>query len=624
MSENDRTETAIAPVKRWRDLALQGRQREMIGEAEDFLKRNPLNSDASMVLGFGFLDKDQLSEAVSHLKRSLVITPKLTDSYSALGNYFQKVQERPQSEAHFRKALTVNPAHLQSVFGLINLFRAKGEYKKSANISYQFVNTVSPNPKIFLTLLEDLLALKDYGNSLIVADRILISDTTEFTALASRVINRLVFGGAPENLVDLMIDKATAIYCGGEDQSEDLDDDWPRFLKELSLDKPVASGEAEFRANPNWITKQKTSANILRNSRNFNTINKYTLGPWAGFSHSSKDQSLVELQYKALTDAFPNGLNNRDIAESEVAPQESTFTIDGRRVSETFLVYLGVFFRIETSIQEPIKSVLEIGPGYGGLTRIFRSEFDLKLHVLVDLPESLAFSYSFLKAHSRNDEISVISEQNVEDFRTGKSGGILMVPVDRLHLLEGFQFDICINTRSFQEMTKEWLETYTDLIQSSNEVKYLYSFNYFLNPRSEFHETGQRGSKDPLLWVPDPDEKWSVKQFNLNPLHLCAGTTARNWLELLLKRNSESDENRETVSLSGSESDNVMGKFYQEFLWFKNKDAAENLLSEIRKFLLEEYSVPNYRRANIRVHSDGSVEGLSKFSEYTYLKRIAG
>lgn len=117
---------------------------------------------------------------------------------------------------------------------------------------------------------------------------------------------------------------------------------------------------------------------------------------------------------------------------------------------------------------------LEIGGGYGGLARLMLGLNANISYVILDLEEILFFSAVYL--------IQALGEQNVElvtpelvsrlELQPGK---VYLVPQHCKKALATLQFDIAANQQSMQEMTKEQVEDYCNLLQGS--TKFFYSCN---------------------------------------------------------------------------------------------------------------------------------------------------
>lgn len=209
------------------------------------------------------------------------------------------------------------------------------------------------------------------------------------------------------------------------------------------------------------------------------------------------NQELIDFKIKRLTEEFGE---LPSIYESEY----SIHTKNG--YSNAFLWHLNFYLRITKAITP--KSILEIGGGYGGLARIFKILHPEISYTIIDLPESLYFSKNFL-------ELNGIKDVN-------------FIPAGDLS--EKKEFDLVINTGSFQEMFREVVKSYIDMIQNDLKVKYLYSCNYGVV---------SGGRKETDFWGNLPiDDKWEeIYRNENNPVVNIDVARKRIFWEIFLKRN---------------------------------------------------------------------------------------
>ena len=117
--------------------------------------------------------------------------------------------------------------------------------------------------------------------------------------------------------------------------------------------------------------------------------------------------------------------------------------------------------------------VLEIGAGYGGLAHHISNIVKGKsVYVIVDLPETLLYSASYLALHNPNKKLYLHEKgrgiDGSEDF--------ILIPHYRLDLLKYWKFDLVLNVASMQEMRTDQVETYLDFI-SKTCIGLFYSLN---------------------------------------------------------------------------------------------------------------------------------------------------
>jgi putative sugar O-methyltransferase len=110
-----------------------------------------------------------------------------------------------------------------------------------------------------------------------------------------------------------------------------------------------------------------------------------------------------------------------------------------------------------------IKSVLEIGAGNGNLASILRNDFGAVRIVIVDLPQTLAVSIPFLSSLFPSARIAMPNE--IQAGGLPDDADFAFLTVDQLQLLPDDSFDLAINCHSFQEMTRQQISIYFELIQ---------------------------------------------------------------------------------------------------------------------------------------------------------------
>lgn len=154
---------------------------------------------------------------------------------------------------------------------------------------------------------------------------------------------------------------------------------------------------------------------------------------------------------------------------------------------------------------------------------------------IVDLPESLIFSYAFLRLNFPNLKISFA--RTLEDLADGDKD-ILLVPSYAKEILNGQSFDLAVNTGSMQEMPFSVAADVMHMFEEKLHCSYFYSLNYALNDHHKHKEVEQFDRSQDNLVCPKIDTRWRCRYFKLNPSDIKVDT-ARNWMEILLERTSE-------------------------------------------------------------------------------------
>lgn len=264
----------------------------------------------------------------------------------------------------------------------------------------------------------------------------------------------------------------------------------------------------------------------------------------SGFDHRTLDperiRAYVHFKLAELRLYFPN-FNPTEypgLQESKFSIQHSLFAVGpgGWLLSNIFLTHLYFCLRTQSfaSKQKPFRRILEIGTGYGGLARIYKTMCPGVTYTLTDLPESLFYANVFLRANfpeARTFYVTDAYPANPSDY------DFIFVPAQLSPLLAGQSFDLTLNTGSLQEMAEPTANYWMDLIQNRIRTDFFYSWNYFLNDRTTLPEV-----KDtPSFICPQLDRHWEITYFRINDPVITIDCAQRNWLEVCVRRLQPSD-----------------------------------------------------------------------------------
>lgn len=173
---------------------------------------------------------------------------------------------------------------------------------------------------------------------------------------------------------------------------------------------------------------------------------------------------------------------NPAVQESALTNSEFLINRNGRIVSNMFLWHLCASQRIIKHTKKPVNTILEIGGGYGGLARLMKLLLPSVRYFILDLPESLFFSYIFLSANFPDSRIKFITDKNeMPNPGNYNNFDFILVPTALIDTLSGISADIVINTASLGEMRQTTIDRYMKFIQQDIRVKYFYSINHYGN-----------------------------------------------------------------------------------------------------------------------------------------------
>ena len=175
------------------------------------------------------------------------------------------------------------------------------------------------------------------------------------------------------------------------------------------------------------------------------------------------------------------GLNLTDfsdsICESEHSFDGNNVVYNGRRVTPDFLRTVSISAEISRwvvgrelkpnhMVKAPI-SVIELGGGLGHLARTMRLLGISRSHVIVDLPETLAFAMSFLQLNYPEARFLLVSDPEMANGVDLTDFDFVFVPVVFSEALIGTSFDLFLNTASLGEMRNETIRYWMDLVQNN-------------------------------------------------------------------------------------------------------------------------------------------------------------
>ena len=213
------------------------------------------------------------------------------------------------------------------------------------------------------------------------------------------------------------------------------------------------------------------------------------------YRKTDSDQAWPVLAYYlAWLEVHGRGLSSlpAGLEESPHASLDTVFQHQGRRISASFLWHLCAATRLLENLPPPA-SVLEIGPGFGGLARVLRGLAPASRFVLVDLPDSLAFAYVYLRLHFPEARVVFVTSPSESIVELRREADFLLLPSNLLSLLHGEHFDLAINIASWGEMTQTGVNRYLGFLEQEADIGYLYSINqYGQHPTERAEGRGRR------------------------------------------------------------------------------------------------------------------------------------
>ena len=150
------------------------------------------------------------------------------------------------------------------------------------------------------------------------------------------------------------------------------------------------------------------------------------------------------------------------VTESLVGQPPDSFHIDGRRFSRSMLNYLhGLVFLKQQLGEAGIRTVLEIGGGYGTLGEILSQAGSDYTYIDVDIPPTSAVASYYLSSQPQVDLIDYESTRGMGEIRQPLPGQQMILCPWQISRLRG-SVDLLWNFISFQEMEPEVVRFYLE------------------------------------------------------------------------------------------------------------------------------------------------------------------
>jgi len=227
--------------------------------------------------------------------------------------------------------------------------------------------------------------------------------------------------------------------------------------------------------------------------------------------------------------------------ESAFAPETTLVVAEERRYRPDFFRHLGTIIRFRQAISgAPIRRVLELGAGTGNLARLFVHYFPGVRYVIIDLPDTLIYSFMYLRLNFPEarcrfiESAAPLSESDIDAY------DFLFCPVGLEEAFSGLQFDACVNTASLGEMRAEAVRYWFNFFQNRLSALHILSVNRFLNTIRPGEHSWRIDENTSALCF---DRDWEVLDWELDPTFLrCPYVNkAARQLLVIARRNANLD-----------------------------------------------------------------------------------
>lgn len=197
--------------------------------------------------------------------------------------------------------------------------------------------------------------------------------------------------------------------------------------------------------------------------------NEYFNRRFSGPNPSSRQvwRALLWVYYQKLLEIDNEGFL-KIASEPSAGGTEDQEIIDGRPMSLDFLQSIEEYYRIKEAwqlagLRDKPKLVVELGGGYGRLAYIFRQMNPECTYVILDLPEALICSASWLKMVLPSGDLVPYfeSRQLTKITRdTLLSNRVWTLGAHQMELIQNKSIDIFVNIYSFAEMPETVIQNY--------------------------------------------------------------------------------------------------------------------------------------------------------------------
>mgnify|MGYP001603292023 CR=1 FL=1 len=234
-----------------------------------------------------------------------------------------------------------------------------------------------------------------------------------------------------------------------------------------------------------------------------------------------------------------DGLNifemDESIQESRFVHSRNKTVRNGRTLTGNFLRTLSVAHRLFRQIDKNnINHIIELGGGAGHQARTFALLLPNCKYTIVDLPETLIFSYTYMKLNFPDKKSLYVT--STEDIKKIDEYDYVFVPSVFSPNLGSRNYDLFVNTASMGEMRNETIYQWMNFIQNQIKVTYLYTLNRFLNVVDTTLANFRTSENECSTCY---DHKWDIISWELEPIHTrCPyiDTLHSRYLEIIASR----------------------------------------------------------------------------------------
>jgi len=205
-----------------------------------------------------------------------------------------------------------------------------------------------------------------------------------------------------------------------------------------------------------------------------------------------------------------------EIQESAWSYPGNNVERQGRRLTPDFIRTLNIGQQIGRYFNPAPGGldIVELGGGLGHLARTMKMLGHTRSHVILDLPETLVFSYCFLSLNFPEARMLLLDTEDSVRAITLRDYDFAFVPALFAEAVTGRPYDLFVNTASLGEMPNKTIRYWMDFVQGSLEIRYLYTLNRYLNTIDPHHHSWRWEENECSVRY---DRRWDIQQWELEP-----------------------------------------------------------------------------------------------------------
>ncbi|MFQ5452754.1 MAG: putative sugar O-methyltransferase, partial [Candidatus Zixiibacteriota bacterium] len=179
-----------------------------------------------------------------------------------------------------------------------------------------------------------------------------------------------------------------------------------------------------------------------------------------------------------------------DLFKTAAKFQESKYSNPDNNVVRNNRILTPDFLRITSYLNQMKRfckmpkskfAALELGAGCGHLARVMKLAYSHCSYVIIDIPETLIFSYMFLRLNFPKAKTLYVACEEDIDSQYLNDFDFVFVPTMFAEKILNIKYHLFINTASMGEMNNKIIRYWMGYVQNKLKVDYLFTFNRYLN-----------------------------------------------------------------------------------------------------------------------------------------------